>query len=81
VLQLIKYVFVGFALIWLLMISSCFMVGAGTAVAINSVANSDIARRTSKRYDRYELARHNEIANREASVHERDDYTREYRDY
>ncbi|WP_068074190.1 hypothetical protein [Novosphingobium lentum] len=70
--------FAAIALVWLLSIGSCVLLGAGAGYAVDAASKSELAHRVGKRADEYELKQHNEIANREASVHTRDDYVRDY---
>ncbi|WP_408589917.1 hypothetical protein [Novosphingobium sp.] len=78
-MQFIKYIFAGILFIWLLSVASCAMLGTGTVMVIDSVANSDTAKRVARRIREDELKEHNERANHE-SYHDHDDYEQEYYD-
>lgn len=79
-MQVIKTIFAGCLLVWVLTVASCAMIGYGTTVMVDSVANSDAAKKIAKKARERELERHNDRANREASYHTRDDYIEEYYD-
>lgn len=78
--RMVRYVFGAFALLWFLWLSSCMMIGGGTVVAVKTLGNSQWAKDARERADERELREHNERANREASVHTRDDYRADYYD-
>lgn len=78
--KMIRTVFAGCALVWLLMVSSCALLGTGTMVMVNGLANSQAAHKLSKKAREWENEAHNDRANREASVHTRDDYVEDYRE-
>ncbi len=79
-MQAIKYIFGGCLLLWLLTVASCALLGTGTVMMVDGIANSDAARKVSKKVREEELREHNDRANRERSVHERDDYQADYYD-
>lgn len=79
-MQVIKIMFAGCLMVWLFTVASCAMLGYGTTVMVDAVANSDAAKKLAKRARERELERHNDRANREASYHTRDDYYEEYMD-
>ncbi len=77
-MQVIKAIFAGCLLIWVLSVASCAMLGYGTTVMVDSLADSKTAKKLSKKAKDWELEMHNDRANREASYHTRDDYIEEY---
>ncbi len=77
-MQIIKTIFAGCFLIWMLGVASCAMLGYGTTVMVESMADSKTAKKISKKASDWELKMHNDRANREASYHTRDDYIEEY---
>ena len=79
-MQVIKTIFAGCLLVWVLTVASCAMIGYGTTVMVDSLANSDAAKKIARKAREKELERHNDRANREASYHTRDDYIEEYYD-
>jgi len=76
--QVIKTIFAGCLLIWVLSVASCAMLGYGTTMMVESMADSKTAKKISQKARQWELEKHNERANREGSYHRRDDYIEEY---
>lgn len=79
-MQVIKTIFAGCLMVWLLTVASCAMLGYGTTVMVDSLANSDAAKKLARKARERELQEHNDRANREPSYHTRDDYYEEYMD-
>ncbi|MCW1381379.1 hypothetical protein OLX02_00950 [Novosphingobium sp. KCTC 2891] len=73
-----KYIFGGCFFVWILAMASCGMMGAGSIMMIDGLSRSETAQKIARKHREYELNEHNERANREASVHERDDYQADY---
>ncbi len=79
-MQVIKTIFAGCLMVWVLSVASCAMLGYGTTVLVDSLANSEAAKKIAKKVREEQLQRHNDRANREPSYHTRDDYIEEYQD-
>ena len=77
-MQVIKTIFAGCLLVWVLTVASCAMLGYGTTVMVDSLANSDAAKKIAKKARERELERHNERANREAAYRPHDHYYNDY---
>jgi len=78
--QVIKIMFAGCLMVWLFTVASCAMLGYGTTVMVNSLANSEAAKKIARKARERELQEHNDRDNRAASYHTRDDYYEEYMD-
>jgi Flp pilus assembly protein TadB len=65
-------------MVWLLSVASCAMLGYGTTVMVDALANSDAAKKIAKKARERELERHNERANREAAYRPHDHYYNDY---
>lgn len=79
-MQVVKAIFAGCLMVWLLTVASCALLGYGTTVMVDSLANSDAAKKLAKRARERELQEHNDRDNRGPSYHLRDDYYEEYMD-
>ena len=79
-MQVIKTIFAGCLMVWLMTIASCAMLGYGTTVMVDALANSDAAKKIAKKARERELERHNERANREAAYRPHDHYYNDYQD-
>ncbi len=77
-MQVIKAIFAGCLMVWLLSVASCAMLGYGTTVMVDALANSDAAKKIAKKARERELERHNERANREAAYRPHDHYYNDY---
>lgn len=73
-MQVVKAIFAGCLMVWLLTVASCAMLGYGTTVMVNSLANSDAVKKLEKKARERELERHNDRANRESAYHPYYDY-------
>lgn len=73
VTDLIRNVLMGVGCLGLLWMGSCAMIGAGTAVAVNSTSE-----KVGKWYEKEELKQHNERDNKAAAYHEHSDYNADY---
>ncbi|HQS70267.1 MAG: hypothetical protein B7Y36_14710 [Novosphingobium sp. 28-62-57] len=71
--DLLRNMLMGVGCLGLLWLGSCAMVGAGTAVAVNSTS-----KKVGKWYEKEELKWHNERANKAAAYHEHSDYKADY---
>jgi Flp pilus assembly protein TadB len=79
-MNVVKTIFTGCLMVWLLTVASCALLGYGSTVMVESLANSDAAKKLARKVRERELERHNDRANREPSYHTRDDYYEEYMD-
>lgn len=78
-MQVIKIMFAGCLMLWLFTMASCAMLGYGTTVMVNTLADSDAVKKYEKKERERQLERHNERANRESAYHPYDDHY--YEDY
>ncbi len=77
-MQVIKAIFAGCLMVWLLSVASCAMLGYGTTVMVDALANSDAAKKIAKRQRERELERHNERANRDSAYRPHERYYSDY---
>jgi hypothetical protein len=76
--HVIKAIFAGCLMVWLLSVASCAMLGYGTTVMVDALANSDAAKKIAKKARERELERHNERANRESAYRPYEHYYNDY---
>ena len=65
-------------MLWLFTVASCAMLGYGTTVMVNTLADSEAVKKYEKKARQRELERHNDRDNHDSAYHPYDD---RYDDY